>query len=217
DYVGDLTSWTDLMVRLIDDTNFLGHRDDPVALSPQRISLVGDVIAPAVRNVNLLARARNFDPKRIIYHYMIPPERYYALGSFPPLFLDQNRMQQVVFNLLSNSIKFAFPAAEMFHIEIDGRHNSGFYEIVFRDAGPGMDKRDIPYIFDEGYRGRGNPELAAKGEGIGLWIVRRIVEAHGGKVEVTQSYPTEITVFIPDRLASAPPEPYKNKDTAAER
>ena len=57
-------------------------------------------------------------------------------------------------------------------------------EISISDNGMGISKRDLPYIFDRFYRGEVKKTEGIKGSGIGLTIVKRIIEAHGGSISV---------------------------------
>lgn len=91
---------------------------------------------------------------------------------------DEARLRQVVSNLLSNAAKFT-PTGGLVRLELeqDGR----WAMIRVRDTGPGIpaDERDL--VFDRFFRGR---DVRAGGSGIGLAVVRRLVTAHGGEVQV---------------------------------
>ncbi len=91
---------------------------------------------------------------------------------------DEARLRQVVSNLLSNAAKFT-PTGGLVRLDLeqDGR----WAVIRVRDTGPGIpaDERDL--VFDRFFRGR---HARAGGSGIGLAVVRRLVTAHGGDVQV---------------------------------
>jgi signal transduction histidine kinase len=101
---------------------------------------------------------------------------------------DQVRLHQVVANLASNALKFT-PAGG--HIDV-ALHRDG-REALLRVAntGPGIPPDELPHVFDRFFRGR---DVRAGGSGIGLSIVRTLVEAHGGTVEAS-SRPGDQTVF----------------------
>ena len=100
-------------------------------------------------------------------------------ADFPIIVADEQRMEQVISNLISNAIKYA-PDGE---IRISGRVNPGVVIVCVTDEGPGIAQDDIPHIFDRFYRA---PDLAkqTKGAGLGLFLTRSIVEAHGGRIWV---------------------------------
>lgn len=97
--------------------------------------------------------------------------------KFPIILADEDRISQVLSNLISNSIKYA-PSGE---IRISGRVHPKYVIICVSDEGPGIAPQDIPHIFDRFYRA---PDMArhTKGAGLGLFLSRAVVEAHGGKI-----------------------------------
>lgn len=99
--------------------------------------------------------------------------------DFPVILADESRLGQVISNLISNAIKYS-PGGE---IKISGQILPDKVVICVSDQGPGIAQIDIPHIFDRFYRA---PEMArqTKGAGLGLYLSRAIVEAHGGRIWV---------------------------------
>jgi signal transduction histidine kinase len=97
--------------------------------------------------------------------------------NFPVLLADETRIEQVLINLVSNAIKYA-PQGE---IKISGQVRPEQVVICVSDQGPGIDARDLPHIFDRFYRST-NAVKQTKGAGLGLYLARAIVEAHGGRI-----------------------------------
>jgi signal transduction histidine kinase len=97
--------------------------------------------------------------------------------DFPVIMADESRLEQVLSNLISNAIKYA-PGGE---IRITGRTLANEIIICVTDEGPGIAPGDLPFIFDRFYRA---PETSrkTKGAGLGLYLARAIVEAHGGRM-----------------------------------
>lgn len=98
---------------------------------------------------------------------------------FPVVLADENRIQQVLTNLVGNAIKYA-PGGE---IRISGEVRADTVIVCVGDQGPGIAPEDIPHVFDRFYRG---PDMAkhTKGAGLGLYLTRAIIEAHGGRIWV---------------------------------
>jgi len=97
----------------------------------------------------------------------------------PVILADESRIEQVLSNLISNAIKYA-PRGE---ICISGQARSEQVILCVSDQGPGIDPHDMPHIFDRFYRAEGAVRKT-KGAGLGLYLARAIVEAHGGRMWV---------------------------------
>jgi signal transduction histidine kinase len=180
------------MRRLLGNANLLGSDSAGTVLKYERVHLFGDLFVPALRHVILLLRDRNFSSSAIYVE---------KFEDIPRLWVDKNLFQQVVFNLVANAIKYADENPRLFHVEVTGNAVPGGYEILFRDWGLGIRSEIADTIFDEGVRGDDAKERNVVGDGLGLWVVRRVVEAHGGRIRVTgYSNPTELTIFLPKTL-----------------
>jgi PAS domain S-box-containing protein len=97
----------------------------------------------------------------------------------PVILADETRIEQVLSNLISNAIKYA-PKGE---ICISGQVRPEQVILCVSDEGPGIDPHDMPHIFDRFYRAEGAVRKT-KGAGLGLYLARAIVEAHGGRMWV---------------------------------
>jgi signal transduction histidine kinase len=97
--------------------------------------------------------------------------------NFPIILADENRIEQVISNLVSNALKYA-PSGE---IRISGQARPEQVIICVSDQGPGIDAKDLPHIFDRFYRST-KAVKNTKGAGLGLYLARAIVEAHGGRI-----------------------------------
>jgi K+-sensing histidine kinase KdpD len=97
--------------------------------------------------------------------------------NFPILLADETRIEQVLINLVSNALKYT-PKGE---IKISGQMRAEQVIVCVSDQGPGIEARDLPHIFDRFYRST-NAVKQTKGAGLGLYLARAIVEAHGGRI-----------------------------------
>ena len=93
---------------------------------------------------------------------------------------DPVRLQQVVWNLLSNAIKFTAKGGS---IRVSLERVNSHLEITVSDTGTGIDEALIPFIFDRFRQGDSTSSKRYGGLGLGLSIVRHLVELHGGQVE----------------------------------
>ena len=97
--------------------------------------------------------------------------------KFPIVLADETRIEQVVTNLVSNALKYAARGT----IKISGSVRPEQVIICVSDEGPGIEARDLPHIFDRFYRST-KAVKQTKGAGLGLYLARAIVEAHGGRI-----------------------------------
>jgi CheY-like chemotaxis protein len=93
---------------------------------------------------------------------------------------DADRLRQVVWHLLANAIKFT-PRAGVVDVSIDDLDAAC---ITVRDSGPGIDPEFLPRIFDRFTQADASPTRSAGGLGVGLSLVREIVERHAGEIQV---------------------------------
>ena len=98
-------------------------------------------------------------------------------NNFPVILADETRIEQVVANLVSNAIKYA-PGGE---IKIGGQVRPEQVIVCVSDEGPGIEAKDLPHIFDRFYRST-KAVKHTKGAGLGLYLARAIIEAHGGRI-----------------------------------
>jgi len=97
---------------------------------------------------------------------------------------DEERIIQVITNLLSNAVKYSSDGGE---ISISGQRKENAYVLCVSDQGSGVDPDDIPYIFDRFYRAHSAVKKTS-GAGLGLFLAKAVVEAHGGRIWVDESY-----------------------------
>jgi signal transduction histidine kinase len=100
----------------------------------------------------------------------------------PLAYTDPLRLRQVVINLLSNAAKFTARGRVEAELAAQGREH---FRIVVRDTGIGIEERSLPIIFERFRQVDGSMTRAASGVGLGLSIVRQIVDLLGGEIEVT--------------------------------
>jgi signal transduction histidine kinase len=99
-------------------------------------------------------------------------------ADFPELYADPDKLEQVLTNLVENACKYASPRGMRIVGEVAGEQAS----VSVTDAGEGIPEDDLPKVFTKFFRRElGRPT----GSGLGLWISRGLVEAHGGRLEAS--------------------------------
>jgi signal transduction histidine kinase len=134
---------------------------------------LSQIVNDSVENVRAMA-----EEKKIKLVAKAPP-------SLPKLKASGARLKQAITNLLTNAIKFTPEGGDIL-LRITEQKGDFYIEVM--DIGTGISAEDMPKIFDDFYRG-GDREKA--GAGLGLSIVRRVVEAHGGKIWVESPNPED--------------------------
>jgi signal transduction histidine kinase len=133
--------------------------------------------------------------------------------------VDPTRIDQVLANLLTNAVKYTPPPGR---IEVSVRREAGEAMFSVRDSGLGLEPELLPRIFDLFVQGKRGLDRSQGGLGIGLTLVRRIAELHGGRVEARSEGAgkgSEFLLHLPaiDAPAEVAAPPYSARNTARRR
>lgn len=111
--------------------------------------------------------------------------------------VDREKIRTVLRNLLENAIKYSFP--DRLPVEVDLQEEDGGVVLTVRDDGPGISEDDLPQLFEPFYRVDRSRSKRTGGYGLGLSLCKRIVEAHGGRIEVRNrtTRGAEVSLFLP--------------------
>ncbi len=182
------------VVRLVDDLL------DVARITRGRMSLhrepleLPSVISRAVESTTPLLEQR-----RHTLELDVPASGLWVLG-------DADRLTQVVANLLTNAAKYTSPGGR---IQVRAREHDGGITLVVADNGPGLPADLLPRLFEPFVQGPRTLDRSEGGLGIGLALVHRLVEAHGGRVEPHSDGPgrgSTFTVWLPRHTrVEAPP------------
>jgi signal transduction histidine kinase len=114
------------------------------------------------------------------FEHVLPADRLEMQfpPDLPPVLADGARLQRILLNLLTNALKYS-PPEERVTIRLN--HEGGEVIVSVIDRGPGIAREDIPHIFQRYYQAGGT---RSAGMGLGLYITKMLVEAHGGTIGV---------------------------------
>ena len=107
---------------------------------------------------------------------------------------DAEQLKRVINNIVSNSLKYMDKPKGVINIRL--RDVGDFIQVEIEDNGKGISARDLPYIFDRFYRTDSSRNSSTGGSGIGLSIVKKIIEDHGGKIWATSKEKTGTTMYF---------------------
>lgn len=162
-------------------------------MSVNRVTVpLGRIVRDAVSTVEASA-----NEKRIVFS--VTPDNH---GDHIEVDADPRRLQQVLWNLMLNAIKFTPPGGSVglnIASDLDG------VRIRVHDSGQGIAPEDLPHVFGAFTL---QSHANASGLGLGLYIARRIVELHGGTITASSAgkdLGTSFTIYLPKRQAALPP------------
>ena len=117
-----------------------------------------------------------------LFQFVSEEKQIIVTANIPPglqVIADRNRLRQVLVNLLDNAIKYT-PGGG--HVEISAQTHGNEVVVTVKDTGAGIPAEEIPRIWERLYRG--DKSRSQRGLGLGLSLVRAIVNAHGGRIEL---------------------------------
>ena len=107
---------------------------------------------------------------------------------------DAEQLKRVINNIISNSLKYMDKPKGVINIRL--RDVGDFIQIEIEDNGKGISQKDLANIFDRFYRTDASRNSSKGGSGIGLSIVKKIMEDHGGQVWATSKEGTGTTMYL---------------------
>ena len=180
----------DRLSRLVRDLQDLSRLEESGVSLNIRPALVSDIVGGVMQKMR-----PQFETKGVALSAIVP-------ARLPLVLADGDRIQQVLLNLLDNALVYT-PAGGAVCVEASA--GAGAVEIAVIDNGIGIAPEHLPYIFTRFYRVDKSRSRAAGGAGIGLTIARRLIEAHGGTIDVQSAAGagSRFTVTLPAARAAA--------------
>lgn len=184
DYANDIHRSGKHMLDLVNDIlDFSAIEASKRQMHPEPFSF-RDVLKDGIRSVEAQLRDKNLSLKQDI-----PPD-------LPDVVADKRSVYQIVLNLLSNAAKFTEPGGGITVVaQVDG----DMFEFSVADTGVGIAADQLATITEPFSQSRANAHIAGSGTGLGLTIVKSLIEAHGGslKIESEHNVGTRVAVRLP--------------------
>jgi two-component system sensor histidine kinase VicK len=185
DFLGVIDSEADRMDRLVRDLLIM-TRIDGGAISREMVeSDLPTLVRTAMKKLSMEAKEK-----------ALTVNRMFAENLVFSTYMDRDRMEQVVLNILSNAIKYT---DEKGRIDVDIIPNENCVQIVISDNGIGIPEKAQARVFERFFRVDKARSRQMGGSGLGLAISRQIVDAHGGEIEIESKFGkgTKVTVTLP--------------------
>lgn len=175
---------SDRLTNLVDDVLSLARLEAPEAQLELAQLDVQEYLAAILRDWE-----KRLTAKRLRAELHVAPE-------LPMLMADEGRLQEVIYNLLDNAVKYS-PEGGV--ITVTAEAIDGSLRLSIADQGPGIPAPDLPRIFERFYRADKARSRVLGGTGLGLSIVKHIAQLHGGRVEAESEIGrgTTISVILP--------------------
>lgn len=167
--IDSLCDESDLLARLINDLQELALSDAgelKLIRQPENISQLTEQAATAIQAISM--------DKNISVSLNVP-------DILPPVNIDYHRISQVLRNLLSNALAHTPDGGK---IDVSAVQQGNWVKVTVTDNGEGIPAEDLPNVFERFYRVDKSRARTKGGNGLGLTIAKRLVEAHGGTLEV---------------------------------
>ncbi len=165
EFLGQINAETDRLAQMVQELGDLSRIESGQSPPVKRNISIGEVVKRAVERIKPQADRAGLSIKIDI------------ASDLPPVAADRDRIEQVLVNLLHNSIKFTPSGGG---ITISAVSSGDFLQVSVSDTGVGISADDLPRIFERFYKA--DRARSGGGTGLGLAIVKHIIEAHGGKV-----------------------------------
>ena len=160
----------------------------------------------------LISFEQKIDAKNLDVSFTCEEDRMFVLA-------DQDAVHQILYNICDNAVKFSRPggrlALDFSWKASDGRHGRKAVVRVCNE-GQGIPPEDLPYIFERFYKSDKSRSLDKTGVGLGMYIAKTIIEAHGETISVRSEYgkDCEFTFTMPE---TNPPESQHDRDAGGRK
>lgn len=193
---GDLLIDSDILIHQARNLQHAFGRT-PATLKKERTLVMRDIVVKTINQLKPLARERRFEPAFMRY-------RDEDLAKID-IYVDQQKLNQIVYNLVINSIKYAQDDPSKFGIVVTTEETEENFIIKFADWGIGIAPGYEKSIFERGFRAPDAIRKNVTGSGLGLTIAWELAREIGGDLRLAhQQDPTEFILVLPKKLKEIP-------------
>ena len=194
DYIGKIEIASEFLLSLLNNVLELSKIESGKALldeSPINLSSFSDIVHSMI--------ASDIDAKNLTLNVNLNVQHATILA-------DATKLKEVYLNVLSNAVKYT-PSGGLINVEVTELPSeiTGYaeYRVVIEDTGIGISKEFLPHIFDEFSREQNSTDSRIAGTGLGMPIVKKLIELMHGSIEVESSlgHGTRVTITVEHRIA----------------
>ncbi|MEW5819277.1 MAG: CHASE2 domain-containing protein [Cyanobacteriota bacterium] len=184
-YIEKITTQTEFLEEMIDNFLALNKLEVSDFQINKQSHNIDNFITPIINGLKVIAENKNINIKYFC-NYNVPKETYF----------DEKYMQIAVKNLIDNALKYSPDNTEI-NVIID--LEDSYLRINVQDQGFGISREDLKKLFDKFFRVSNENTKGIKGTGLGLSFVNRIIQLHGGRIEVksTPGIGSEFILYLP--------------------
>ena len=160
----------DDVIKLLNDLLMFSHLEEGTGEIEMEKIDTGKLLSSATDEMNGIAGENNIKIK------------WEIANNLPPLYGNSELLNRVIVNIIHNAIKYSNPGDK---VKVTGKEQENFFLLRVDDRGIGIKEEELPKIYNIFFRGENaRPEHKKEGMGLGLSLVKRIIDAHGGSIEV---------------------------------
>ena len=187
-FVGRALEWSEDILQMVTDLLNISKSESGLAVQKLVPLKINEIIEQAIELIKPQA-----DKKKIKISANLN-------DNLPLINVDSNGIRDVFSNLLSNAVKYSDEKTE---VSISSTIDNDYLKISFSDQGFGIRKEDIPFLFEKFFRVKNDKTRYIMGTGLGLPIVKQIIEAHHGIIEVSseENKGSAFTVYLPQKIS----------------
>jgi two-component system sensor histidine kinase VicK len=118
--------------------------------------------------------------------------------KLPEIYVDKQKIYIAIFNILDNAAKYNVKNGKIF-VEVKLTEDNKFIQTIIKDTGVGIPKEELKNIFTKFFRSKISEKINTEGSGLGLYVSKKIIENHGGKImaDSEEGRGTTITFYLP--------------------
>jgi len=172
EYIKRVNEANDRMVALINDLLNVSRIEEGRFIYKKKQVLISNMVAKIVSSLSAIT-----SKKRIKISFDLPKR------SLPKIMIDAEKMRQAIQNIIDNAVRYSPNNSEIIIRMKQVEEEAGkFIQIEVEDHGIGIAAKDQVHMFGKFYRGENAVRTQTEGSGLGLFIVKNVIEAHGGKI-----------------------------------